>query len=127
MSSETSAGRREPAAYTAQAHEIAALLDALEVTLRESHWWGTAAPAPERLASPLPFCVDTLSITEWLQWVFLPRMRALLRARQALPMGCAIRPIAEEQLSNQPREAASVLALLARIDVCLSKPPKRLH
>ncbi len=116
----------QPPVYSAQAHEIAALLGALEIALRESGLWGGVAPSAECLASPLPFCVDTLRINEWLQWVFLPRMRALLRARAAMPVGCAIHPIATEQLGGE-REAAPVLALLARIDVCLGKPPVRLH
>ena len=116
----------QPPVYTAQAHEIAALLDALEIALREACLWSSVAPDAGRLASPLPFCVDTLSIGEWLQWVFLPRMRALLRARAALPVGCAIHPLATEQLGGE-REVAPVLALLARIDVCLGKPPARLH
>ena len=116
-----------PAAYTAQAHEIAALLDALEIALRESSRWGAVAPDAERLASSMPFCVDTLSITEWIQWIFLPRMRGLLRARDDLPLGCAIRPIAEEQLSRESDGSALVLSLLARIDICLSEPTGRLH
>ncbi|WP_258876037.1 YqcC family protein, partial [Pseudomonas aeruginosa] len=31
--------------------------------------------APEALASPEPFCVDTLALEQWLQWIFLPRMK----------------------------------------------------
>jgi uncharacterized protein YqcC (DUF446 family) len=120
-------GAPSPAAYTAQAHEIAALLDALEIALRESGWWDSVAPDAERLASSMPFCVDTMSITEWLQWIFLPRMRELLRARQALPLGCAIRPIALEQLNRSGDDAVLILSLLARIDICLSKPTGPLH
>lgn len=125
--SDVHAGTTPPAAYTAQAHEIAALLDALEIALRESGWWDRDAPDAARLASSLPFCVDTLSITEWLQWIFLPRMRALLRARKTLPLGCAIRPIAVEHLSCEGEDAVLVLSLLARIDICLSKPKGLLH
>ena len=113
--------------YTAQAHEIAVLLDALEVSMKAGSYWREMPPSSERLASTMPFCVDTLEITEWLQWIFLPRMRALLKARQALPLGCAIRPIAEEHLAADGPEARQVLALLGRIDLCLSPIPETRH
>ncbi|MEF0565218.1 YqcC family protein, partial [Pseudomonas aeruginosa] len=43
----------------------------IERELRALGWWSESSPAPEALASPEPFCVDTLALEQWLQWIFL--------------------------------------------------------
>ena len=35
--------------------------------------------------STMPFMYDTLQVEEWLQWVFVPRLHALLDANAPLP------------------------------------------
>lgn len=57
----------------------------IERELRALGWWSESSPAPEALASPEPFCVDTLALEQWLQWIFLPRMKLILESDSALP------------------------------------------
>ena len=78
----------------------------------------------DALASPLPFMVDTLRIEQWLQWVFLPRLHALLDAQAPLPGACSVHPLAEHEWSQRCPGAASqaVLAALLAIDAHLSQP-----
>lgn len=57
----------------------------IERELRALGWWSESRPAPEALASPEPFCVDTLALEQWLQWIFLPRMKLILESDSALP------------------------------------------
>ena len=61
------------------------LLAALELALLEAGWWGDASPDDAALASIEPFCVDTLRFSEWLQWVYIPKMRAYMAAHGELP------------------------------------------
>ncbi len=68
----------------------------IERELRLLGWWSEQMPAAERLASVEPFCVDTLALEEWLQWIFLPRMKALIESGGTLPGACAIRAMAEQ-------------------------------
>ena len=56
------------------------LLAALELALLEAGWWGDASPDEAALASIEPFCVDTLRFSEWLQWVYIPKMHAYMAA-----------------------------------------------
>ena len=37
------------------------------------------------LLSEEPFAIDTMSPEEWLQWIFIPRMFALLESGAELP------------------------------------------
>ena len=71
------------------------LLAALELALLEAGWWGDASPDDAALASVEPFCVDTLRFSEWLQWVYIPKMRAYMAAHGELPEGSGLLAIAE--------------------------------
>ncbi|MGX2970296.1 YqcC family protein [Ursidibacter arcticus] len=76
-------------------------LNDLQIAMRLHHQWEEVAPSAEALASTDPFCVNTLSATQWLQWVFIPRMNALLDANAELPRNFAITPYLEEALKNE--------------------------
>lgn len=93
---------------------------AVEQELRQLQLWEAAPPAPERLASEVPFCHDTLEFTQWLQWIFVPRLRAVLEGGHALPTACAIAPIAEDALARigqeRARDTGALLVQLQRID-----------
>jgi len=96
---------------------VAALLIDLEAHLRNRLLWDAEEPDPAALASTQPFCIDTLSFPQWLQFVFLPRMRLLLDADLPLPAQCAIAEMAEMQFGAG--DGAEVIALLREIDVAV--------
>lgn len=99
---------------------LGAVLAELEPALRQLGLWHPQPPSAEALASRAPFAIDTLTFSQWLQFVFLPRMEALLEQRQPLPRKCAIAPMAEEYFAPQNIDATEVLELLRRIDTLLS-------
>jgi uncharacterized protein YqcC (DUF446 family) len=101
--------------------EVALELDAVEAALRAIGGWQTLPPPPAALASTEPFCVDTLNFAQWLQFVFLPRMRASI-ARRQLPSGpCAIAPMAEQALAGSALGCESLLAPLRELDRLISQ------
>ncbi|MCL7461995.1 YqcC family protein [Pseudomonas sp. NW5] len=95
---------------------IADGLLALEQQLRQLGWWSEAPPAPERLASTAPFCVDTLLFEEWLQWVFIVRMRSLLERGGPLPSSSAMQAMGEQAWAPRGAPVAGLLAALERLD-----------
>ena len=58
--------------------EVAALLIDIEAQLRQRGLWERQSPPPEALASDQPFSVDTLTLPQWLQFIFLPTLYRLL-------------------------------------------------
>ncbi|MGL4315283.1 MAG: YqcC family protein [Pseudomonas sp.] len=88
----------------------------IERELRVLGWWASVAPSAEALASEQPFCVDTLSFEAWLQWLFLPRMKALLEAAAPLPTASGIRYMAEEVYRGREREVRELLNALGEFD-----------
>ncbi|MGL6162539.1 YqcC family protein [Microbulbifer sp.] len=98
--------------------DVADQLLQLEVELRRLDLWQAEAPPAEALDSGEPFCVDTLSLPQWLQFVFLPRMSLLVEREQPLPRQCGIAPIAEEYFKDKAT-AAPLVKLLGDIDARL--------
>jgi uncharacterized protein YqcC (DUF446 family) len=67
----------------------------IERELRIQGWWDEVAPSAEALSSVEPFSVDTLDFEQWLQWIFLPRMKAILEQDLPLPNASGIQEMAE--------------------------------
>lgn len=97
-------------------------VDRVETELRRLGYWEAVPPAPERLASETPFCVDTLTLPEWLQWRFIPQLLELIDNDAALPEECAIHPYAEHCLAEEPRDVSELLTLISRIDTLITEP-----
>lgn len=88
----------------------------IERELRVLDLWSAEAPSAEALASRQPFCIDTMHLETWLQWIFLPRMKHLLESAGALPTASGIMPMAEERYRGREAEVASLLAALGEFD-----------
>ena len=97
-------------------------LQQLEAELRAASLWEQLPPSEQAMASTMPFMYDTLRVEQWLQWVFMPRLHALIDANAQLPGNCSVHPLAEHEWTNRlahlPHQKA--LALLAEIDRTLS-------
>ena len=106
----------------ARASALAEHLLLIECELRAQGWWQEEAPSAEALASPEPFCVDTLAFEHWLQWIFLPRMKVLLETGAALPSVSGIQAMAE-MVYQQPGVARRLLELLGEFDRLLTRTP----
>lgn len=100
--------------------DVAALLIDVEAHLRQLDLWESEPPPAAALASTQPFCVDTLTLPQWLQFIFLPRMYQLLDAGAPLPGQCGIAPIAEEYFPGLGPVGDELVAALGRIDRLLS-------
>lgn len=96
--------------------QLTDMLCELERHLRELSLWADVALSAHQLASTEPFCVDTLSFPEWLQFIFLPRMSVIIEAQIPLPAKSQIAPMAEEFFQGQLVNGAQVCAVLLRFD-----------
>ena len=100
--------------------EIAEVLIDIEAQLRQLGLWDRIPPSSEALASEQPFCVDTLSLPQWLQFVFLPTLYQMLEDEQPLPERCGIAPMAEEYFRGSELPAGALIGSLEKIDDLLS-------
>ena len=106
------------------------LLAALELALLDAGWWGESSPDAAALASTEPFCVDTLTFSEWLQWVYIPKMHAWMAREQALPERSGLLPIAEEAWRGSAADTAGLLLVVRALDGLVNgdaDTPQHLH
>ena len=98
-------------------------LQQLEAEMRAASLWSAQPPSDEAMSSTMPFMYDTLQIEEWLQWVFMPRLHALLDANAPLPTSCSVHPLAEHEWTNRLPNGThgAALKLLCEIDANLTK------
>ncbi|KXF81024.1 YqcC family protein [Enterovibrio coralii] len=80
--------------------KVGVLLLQLKTVLEQHGHWQDEAPADDKLASSEPFAIDTLSCTEWLQWIFIPKMQFLVDHQFPLPTSFSISPYVEEALKG---------------------------
>ena len=103
---------------------LGSLLIDIECELRRGDCWQQESPSAEALASTEPFAVDTLDFQQWLQFIFLPRMRELIDARQVLPEQCNITAMAEVVWADETR-AITVINALRQLDETINNSSAR--
>ncbi len=99
---------------------VSSLLTELEGSLKSSGLWSGMPPSPEAMASQEPFCVDTMSFSEWLQWIYIMRLRAMIEHGSDLPAGGCLTPYAEEAFKHMGKDASQLLDIISRLDQSMS-------
>lgn len=97
--------------------KIKQILALLEDNLKNSELWSEEEISEEKRSSKVPFCADTLSYPEWLQFVFIRRMHAIVDGEDELPSASGLFPMAQVYFGRdifRYRELASVLLKLDR-------------
>ncbi|WP_037035147.1 YqcC family protein [Rahnella sp. WP5] len=97
-------------------NQVRQILEDIEQVMRDEKLWHATPPEAEAFESKEPFSVDTLSAEQWLQWVLVPRMYALLEAQTPMPTRFAITPYFEVAMP----EALRLLTQLQRLDDLLN-------
>ena len=100
--------------------EVAELLIDIEGELRKLGQWDRIPPSEKALASDQPFCVDTLTLPQWLQFIFLPTLYHMLEEQEVLPERSGIAPRAEEYFRGTGLAGGELVEALLRIDQLLS-------
>jgi uncharacterized protein YqcC (DUF446 family) len=83
-------------------------------------WWTAEMPSVEALSSQEPFCVDTLPFEQWLQWIFLPRMKQIIEQGEPLPAVSGIQQMGEMVFVERAQDARRLLELLGAFDRLIS-------
>ncbi|TKB49734.1 YqcC family protein [Ferrimonas sediminicola] len=94
-------------------------LQRLKRTLKEAGLWQTMPVSPEALASTQPFAIDTLSLQQWLQFIYLPKLQGMLDQGQPLPTRVSVAPMAQEMFGDDLPE---LVEAITHLDGLLSGP-----
>lgn len=100
---------------------LTVLMRQLESSLRTQNLWQSQRPSEHALASTEPFAIDTLNFSQWLQFIFIEKISALLQLDLALPSAMAVAPMATEYFKMQSCESAEIIAIITRIDLIINE------
>jgi uncharacterized protein YqcC (DUF446 family) len=104
-----------PARLAALAPEV----DALEAELRRLGWWQAEPPPPDKMQFRLPFGMDTLAFSQWLQFVFVPAARSMLSGERPLPPSSAVGVHAVREFDGDDA-AWELCRILMRVDAAVN-------
>lgn len=92
----------------------------LQRVMEELQLWQSIPPSEQALQSTEPFAIDVMDAHEWLQWIFIPRMHALIDSAGALPDKIAVSPYIEEAFKDE-KELQRLLSPLIEIEKLLQE------
>jgi len=100
--------------------QVADCLLCIEMELRQLELWESERPHEDAFRSTEPFCLDTLAFTQWIQFVFLERMKLIIENNHPLPAVSGIAPMAEECFRGRPESGRRLIRELVAVDQLLS-------
>ena len=96
--------------------EVETLLQRLETVLRDANLWSTSRPSNAAMLSTAPFACDHMAFEQWLQFIFIPKLRQCVQLNHVLPNKMALYPMGQECFIDQAQRD-EVLPVLAQIDL----------
>lgn len=99
-----------------QTQAVTALLEKINQEMVRLDLWESTLPSQEALASNEPFCCDTLSFCQWLEFVLLPKMTMLIESGLPLPTAFEIYPMAQESWKSMEQDMSQLLDLVKQLD-----------
>ncbi len=96
--------------------EIADLLLEIESELRRLALWSQKPVTTAQLMSTEPFCIDTMTFPEWVQFVFITRLNVIVEQGGELPNVSGIAPMAEEYFRGTSINAEAFIAAIQKFD-----------
>jgi len=102
-------------------HQLADLILNIEAEMRTIALWETNHPPADSLKSLTPFCHDKLYFHQWMQWVFLPKMRTVIETETDMPTTSDIFPLAEYSFQKLEQNTQQLLQLIEQFDRFISR------
>lgn len=96
--------------------ELDVALRRLEATMKATNMWRMNAPTPAAYESQQPFCIDTMDLPQWLRFVFITRLDALIEAEAPLPEKCDVAPVLATYLAQRGASANDRLLLCKAVE-----------
>jgi len=94
--------------------DVVRYADRIEAEMRRIGFWQDQPLRPEQMEFTQAFAMDTMPYAQWLQFIFLPRVREAAAANQ-FPSSSSVGTQAVREFDTSP-EAGDLITLLAEFD-----------
>ncbi|MFN8373775.1 MAG: YqcC family protein [Anaerolineae bacterium] len=95
--------------------KVASVLDSIEAELKRIGYWQDTPLQPEQYDFRAAFAMDTMAYNQWLQFVFIPRVRSIIAAQGQFPASSSVGTQAVREFDGN-HEAARLVILLSEFD-----------
>ncbi|BBI75065.2 hypothetical protein HAALTHF_43730n [Vreelandella aquamarina] len=75
-----------------------------------------AHPRCGRFCQSAAFCIDTMSLPQWVRYVFVARLNALIEAEAAMPAKCEVAPAVAAYLMQEKVRASDQLLVVKAVE-----------
>ncbi|HTD24553.1 MAG TPA: YqcC family protein [Terriglobales bacterium] len=93
---------------------VARYADDIEAEMRRIGFWQSEPLRPEQLEFTQAFAMDTMTYAQWLQFIFLPRVREAVASNQ-FPSSSSVGTQAVREFDGAP-DADRLITLLSEFD-----------
>lgn len=69
---------------------VVSKIDEIEAEMRRMGVWQSRPLTPEQMDFKQPFGMDLLTLEQWLQFIFIPRVREIVATRGEFPSGSQV-------------------------------------
>ncbi len=103
-----------PQQPSALQQSVASYADQIEAEMRSIALWQSEPLHPKQLKFKEAFAMDTMAYEQWLQFIFLPRVREAV-AENRFPSGSSVGAQAIREFDGNP-DAGKLITLLSEFD-----------
>jgi uncharacterized protein YqcC (DUF446 family) len=94
---------------------VSAAIAGVEAEMKSIGYWSTAALLPEAYDFHQAFAMDTMAFSQWLQFVFIPRVRSIVDQRSEFPAKSMVAAQAVREFDGDTN-ATRLVSLLSEFD-----------
>jgi uncharacterized protein YqcC (DUF446 family) len=95
--------------------DVEAHINEIETEMRKIGMWSDKQPPPEAFEFTRAFAMDTMAFSQWLQFIFIPRVREILQSGADFPVQSQVGAQAIREFDGQ-YEADHLVTLLSAFD-----------
>ena len=100
--------------FTPHQQEVSRYIDEIEQEMQRIGLWQVAPLQPEQMNFQQAFAMDTMTFAQWLQFVFVPRVREAVAAN-SFPFNSSVGAQAVREFDGDP-DADRLVQLLSEFD-----------
>jgi uncharacterized protein YqcC (DUF446 family) len=95
---------------------VAQKIDAIEAEMKRIGYWQDAPLTPEQYDFRAAFAADTMAFPQWLQFIFIPNVRAIVARQGAFPASSQVGAYAVREFDTYGDEVDNLTTLLIEFD-----------
>jgi uncharacterized protein YqcC (DUF446 family) len=95
--------------------QVRAKLDEVITELKRKGLWDISRPSDDKFENMGPFGMNTMPFSDWLRWVFVPRVESLIETDGPWPTGSSVATQAMREGDTDP-DIKELVPVLSRFD-----------